>query len=144
MLELNWKLVRRFYNAMMQHLDGARFLVDGCIPFSASLRAAESIYLGGYAVECGLKAMLFSRIRERRHQDLLREVIEQIGHDLEKLQARLARLPEPFVLDGGELRAFHVVRRAWNSQDRYAGLAKPVETAREFVLAVETITRHLI
>jgi len=141
---LGWPTVRAYFNAMIQHHQAASLLLREC-PFpSSTLLAAEVIYVGGYAVECGLKAVLFSKVRLRRHKQLAIEVKKRIGHDLEKLQSRLASLRKPFLMDGKELRAFHHVRGSWNTEDRYLGIRKPSALASDFQLAVNTIVESLI
>jgi len=51
------KNARLFYRAGLQRLDDARFLNEAA-------RTTAAVYLGGYSVECMIKALILSRVPE--------------------------------------------------------------------------------
>jgi hypothetical protein len=136
MLDLQMSAVKRFHDAAWLHLDAARLLLDQCSLHAASLLAHEVVYLGGYAVECILKALLLSRTRAKRHEALESEFIASLGHDLEKIKARLEKLRKPVLMSAEVARSFRAVRRRWSSEMRYYPAKKTTEEAREFLEAV--------
>lgn len=105
------------------------------------------MYLAGYAVECMLKALIFSSIPESRHGELL-DVWrrERRGHDLEGLREEYlrsggARFPREFV------RQFSLVAGLWDVNLRYEPRRVPVKELFTFIDAardiVELVERRL-
>jgi len=139
MLDLHLSSVKRFHAAGWMHLEASKLLFAQCSPHAASLIAHEAMYLGGYAVECILKALLLSQTRQKRHAALEREFIASLGHDLEKIKARLEQLRKPVSLPLAMLRSFRGVRRRWSSEMRYYPTKKGTDEAREFVDAVTSL-----
>lgn len=142
MLQLGWAEVKRFHGAAWKHQEAAEFLLRACSPAASSTRAAEAIYLGGYAAECILKALLLSRIRPKRHPLLLREYLTDIRHDLEKLKARLEALRKPVLLPQQEVRHLRLIRRMWSSRMRYDSLPRKTEDAQQFTNAVNQLLAY--
>src|SRR5438046_4802102 len=73
---------RRFYRVAHQRFE------DGEILFENN-RTTGAMYLAGYAVECALKALLFTSIPPSQHARLLRSFSGKMGHDYEWLKGRL-------------------------------------------------------
>jgi hypothetical protein len=131
-LHLPWEAVKRFHDAAWKHQEAGEFLLAGCSNSSSSTRAAEAIYLGGYAVECILKALFLSQFRPKRHPKVIREFITALKHDLEKLKNRLERLKKPVMWPEDQVRNLRKVRRMWSSEMRYQSTTVRAEDARLF------------
>ena len=142
LLKLEWPIVREFHGAAWRHFESAEVLISSCSPNSNSARAAEGIYLGGYVVECILKAVLFSRTKLARHKALEKECIQEIQHDLEKLKLRLERLRKhPITLPLVQARQLRFVRNLWHPRMRYINRTWVAEDARDFLMASEGILK---
>lgn len=109
--------VKQLYRAAGTHLDAARALL-GCCPERAShVRGHDVVYLGGYAVECSLKALLLSRYPSSRHDDRMRWFRSEIKHDLERVKAELRS--KKVTMPAGQAANFVLVRSKWSSEMRY-------------------------
>src|SRR5438552_3356136 len=75
---------RRFQRAAFQRLEEARFLLRGGY-------TTGSVYLGGYAVECVVKALILSSEPANRHATTLRSFRGRKGHDFDWLKHELYR-----------------------------------------------------
>lgn len=117
MLDLKSADVKRFWRAAEAHRDAARLILDGCLEAVSSTPAHDAVYLSGYVVECGLKALLLSRIPARKRPQMLRELKDVLGHDLERLKKRLLQTGLDFPSE--RVPDFTLVRRAWSSEMRY-------------------------
>jgi hypothetical protein len=118
----NNKWVRVFRGAMLAHEEGARLLLTHCRKGSASrLCGGEVIYLSGYVVECGLKAVLFSWTPVGRHSKLV-EAMKKAGgpgHNLALLRERVAATGCPVPEKVTE--AVSAMAGRWKSEMRYEG-----------------------
>src|SRR5438045_427280 len=78
------KTIRKFERAAQQRLKAAQFLFDHGFYHDA-------VYLGGYAVECALKALILRRTTRREHESMLEALagVGGKGHDFEYLQSIL-------------------------------------------------------
>jgi hypothetical protein len=47
----------------------------------------DAVYLGGYAVECSLKALLLARMPQRQRETLLSTFRGRPGHDVARLRS---------------------------------------------------------
>ena len=117
----NNEWVRLFRGAMLAHEEGARLLLSHCHKDSASRLCGEVIYLSGYVVECGLKAVLFSWTPVSRHGKLV-EVMKSpkgSGHNLHLLWERVVRAGCPVPTKVTE--AVAAMAGRWKTEMRYAG-----------------------
>jgi len=72
MLNLAFPEVRRFARAARQHHDVAvRLIAPQVRGVKESEEAYHAVYIGGYGVECALKAVYLSQLPERRHAVLI-------------------------------------------------------------------------
>lgn len=131
--------VREFHVSSSQHHAAAKYLLSACLPNASSLMATEVVYLGGYVIECLLKAVLFANTRPRKHEMLEREVKFEIGHDLEKLRLRLERLRKPIRLPIQHGRLFRLINTQWHTNLRYEGKRMVTQEAQQFMDAVDSI-----
>lgn len=119
--------VRRFSDVAKQRYDDAQFLLGH--------RNTAAIYLGGYAVECILKALWLSRVPPRQRAKVIESFRGERGHDLEWLKVQYKKR-------GGEnfspaiARAFGRVR-SWGTHLRYKPGTAKVRDAKAFLRAVE-------
>ena len=125
---------RRFALVAKQRFEEARAILN-----LAKLPAAAQ-YLGGYAIECALKALITVETPPSKRpagKSVDEWMKDEFGHGLAKLRAaagRYAQLPKAIV---GE---FVFVSR-WDPQSRYdPGPGRP-EVAERFLLAAERIIK---
>lgn len=79
----NSREVRRFQRAAQQRLAEAQFLLEHNYTTAA-------VYLGGYAVECALKALILSSEPVTKHRDTLLSFRGTRGHSFDWLIRKLA------------------------------------------------------
>ncbi len=124
--------VRQFLRAATQRLAAARVLHNAGL-------YRDAVYLGGYAPECSLKAMLLSRVPSGDRESYIRDRFRgRIAHDFDHLAARIRGLgvnvPKPIIEAMREL-------EPWSIDMRYdPGLGDEGESA-DFLKAAETILR---
>ena len=114
--------VRLFLRAADQRLEDAAVLLNG-------RRGTGAVYLAGYAVECGLKALLLSAVPARREAALMETFRGTAAHDYEALRQRYfeksgARFP-PHVVRDFERVARWAVRLRYDPGTTGAGVARP-------------------
>jgi HEPN domain len=119
-----------FRRAAAQRLTTAEFLLD-------NEYYLDSMYLGGYVVECALKALILARTpRNQRQQKCTIISRGTRGHDFEYLRAELkaAKCPVPpqIVLLLGRV-------AEWSTEWRYAVGLGQYRRAKEFFDAVQEI-----
>lgn len=99
-------------------------------------RTTGAIYLGGYAVECMLKALLLANVPASRHASLMQSFRGRMGHDLDELKKELARrnvhLPLQVTRD-------FIRVRTWSTRWRYHPGKIKLREAEAFLSAVVTI-----
>jgi len=123
--------VERFSRIALQRLEDARLLNERCG------RGTAAVYLAGYAVECGLKALLLSSSPPQKHLEVVESFRGKNGHNFESLRARYERQGGP-VPPRGIAKALAFVN-LWTTDLRYhAGMTPPAE-AGKFLEAVELI-----
>jgi hypothetical protein len=140
MLNLNLAEVRRFWRAATQHLRVARRLAGfGNQQILWSEEAFHAIYIGGYAVECGLKALYLSRMPVRRHRATVEKRFRELGHNLEglyhSLNSQFGTKMTPDVLR--QFRTY--ILATWSVGNRYNPGQARRRMAIEFLDAVETV-----
>ena len=74
-----------FYRIAAQRLPEARWILDT----SDGTFTTVAVYIGGYAVECALKAVLLARTPRTRHQKVKETFRGQVGHDFDWLRAQI-------------------------------------------------------
>ena len=118
----------RFWRVAAQRLVEAEFLLEH--EFTTA-----PIYLAGYAVECGLKALLLAEMPASRHAELIAEFRGQRGHDIALLRRRYrarATIPREIVL--------HLVLvETWSTDLRYWPGEADSSEAKQFVAAVRAV-----
>jgi hypothetical protein len=119
-----------YWRASRQRLAAARLLAEHRLNLDA-------IYLGGYATECALKALLLARTSPRQRAEVFATISRgQRAHDLERLKVRLesAGCPMPPPV----LAAFRHLA-IWSPELRYLVGSRPEAAAREFLTAVQEL-----
>jgi hypothetical protein len=119
------------------HRDAARRLLEQCPANAWSFLGHEVIYLGGYVVECSLKAVVVSKSPPSRHEDLLVDFKTEVKHNLDSLRVRLSR--KRIELPKAELRALSAVRSLWDVEMRYDAIRRKRSDAEGFLQQAEII-----
>jgi HEPN domain-containing protein len=100
----------------------------------------ESIYIGGYAVECALKGLILQRTPKNQKAGMVKR-ITQVGskrHDFEYLKNLLRRPPSNYTFPR---EVYGLLRKVatWSTSMRYeVGRGNP-DDAKEFIAAVQKI-----
>jgi HEPN domain-containing protein len=74
-----------FYRVAVQRLGEAQFLLD------EGRFTTAAVYLGGYAVECALKAVLLANTPRKKHQEVKATFRGKIAHNFDWLQSQLVK-----------------------------------------------------
>lgn len=122
---------RKFARACDQRLAAASCLLENGFHLDA-------VYLGGYAVECALKAVLMRRVA-RGESTLLKEQLMMVGakgHDFEYLKYLLRK--HRCAIASSTLESLSVVA-GWSTDLRYETVALKYDDAMRFLKAVGTI-----
>lgn len=124
------KEARRFYHVAQQRMEEAKLLFD-----HQRFRAAQ--YLGGYTVECILKALLLASAKKRERDRILEGFRGHKAHNLEDLRNRYAR-----ETGGGFPPAFSEAFQfalSWSPDLRYQPGKGDQEEVNDFLNAVKII-----
>lgn len=121
---------RRFYQAALQRRADARASV-------AARRTTVAVYLGGYVVECVLKALILTHTSRGRRADVLASFRGTLAHNFGWLRARY-RQAGGADFGGSVQRAFSGVA-LWNPNLRYEPGVLSAAVAADFLAAVEVI-----
>ncbi len=132
MINRSFPIALQFHRAAEMHLDAATRLLALCPP-KPSILAHEVIYLAGYVVECGLKAIAVSLTPRAKHGGIEEQLKEEVGHNLDRLRAFLEQRGVVFRTD--MLNAHNIVRAAWKSEMRYSPMRWDLKTARSVLEA---------
>jgi hypothetical protein len=141
MLNLLFPEVRRFARAARQHYDVAVGLIAVQVQSGggASIEAYHAVYIGGYAVECALKALYLSRVQKARHRLVIEEKLKDLAHNLDGCCDSL-RESFDVVMPLSLRTAFRTeVLPAWRVDMRYVPGRKQVADARRFLAVVRDI-----
>lgn len=110
---------RAFIRAASQRLESATALVEWSK--SSGAYRLDAVYLGGYCVECALKALILDRTPEPKRQAELERIGRgSQGHDLEILAKNL-KLSKKVAIPGDTRVAVDFVARRWGTELRYRG-----------------------
>ncbi len=124
------KDARRFYLAGHHRRLDAEYLLEGG-------RTTAWVYLGGYCVECLLKALLLMQVPKSKRKDIAEEFRGTGAHNFDRLRSLYLKVGgSAFPKD--VIEAFLVVR-AWSTDWRYEPALTPADDAERFLAAVETI-----
>lgn len=138
MLNTRAREVNRFWRVALQHLEVSEFLVRQTRLARDSYQAAAAIYLGGYSVECGLKALWLSQCPERQHGSY-GEKLKELGHNLPGIIGSM-RTRFGLVLPQ---EVFELMRRRiipmWDVNARYRPGKRRSSDAVEFLAAVRRL-----
>lgn len=97
------------------------------------------MYLGGYAVECGLKALILKRTPAGGFEAMYAEITAgKKAHDFEFLKAVLRREPISVVIPKAVMESFQRVA-TWSTDLRYASGAIEYDEANDFLTGVSAI-----
>ncbi|HZL35596.1 MAG TPA: hypothetical protein VFC78_09830 [Tepidisphaeraceae bacterium] len=121
---------RKYYRVAKQRLVEAELILEKLD------RPAAAIYIGGYAVECILKALILVLTPARSRADALRSLKTDYGHSLLRLRDGIRRCGAIIPADvmGNILFA-----TAWSPDLRYEPGPGDPDEAREFMRAVRTV-----
>jgi HEPN domain-containing protein len=132
------KTIRKFERAAEHRLKAARFLHDHGYHHDA-------VYLGGYAVECALKALILRRTARRDHEGMMEKLagVGRKGHDFEYLRSALqskgvamSRIPR-----GDNVWEFFQAVQSWSVSMRYEPSEVEAEEAKRFLAATEYLVQ---
>ena len=131
------RAVRKFRRAAEQRWLAARWLLEH------SEFYLDATYLGGYAVECGLKALIFRRTSDRRFPEVYDQVTSgRKAHDFEFLNGLLRRRPINLTFPKVVMESFRRVA-TWSTDLRYESGLLEYDEADEFLAAVTAIREWL-
>lgn len=121
------KAVRKFRRAAEQRWLAGHWL------FEHSEYYHDATYLGGYAVECALKALIFRRTSDRRFAEVYESVTSgKKAHDFEFLKGVLRRKPISIIIPKDVMESFQQVA-TWSTDLRYESAAIEYDEARAFM-----------
>lgn len=121
---------RRFYRVAKQRLDDALFLLDG-------KRTNAAIYLGGYAVECILKALIVVTTPTDRRTEIVESFRGARAHSLDWLRDEYRQRGGPG-FPPTIAQAFQRVR-TWGTHWRYEPGGIPLRDAQAFLKATDEL-----
>lgn len=126
------KEARLFYRCAYQRLEEAKFLLGNQMNTAA-------VYLGGYSIECMLKALILDNVSASKRRAVLEGFRGRVAHDFRWLR-------QQYYAAGGALPPREVVLQlnvanAWSTDLRYE--PRPIESAdaASFVAAADGILR---
>lgn len=123
-----------FYRVAAQRLPEARWIFDQ----SDGTFTTVAVYIGGYAVECALKAVLLARTPRARHQTVKETFRGQLAHNFdwlrEQLRKRGVRLPVEVSENLGKV-------DWWRTDLRYQPGQIDADEAEAFLDAAEVVVQ---
>ena len=122
---------RRFVRAAGQRLKEARFLLQHEYNTAA-------VYLGGYAVECMLKALILASEPEAHHAKTMTSFRGGRGHDFDWLRLQLDKRR---VTISAPMLKFLADVDVWTTNLRYDPSSHGRRNALTFLAAAEEVTR---
>jgi HEPN domain-containing protein len=131
------KDIRKFQRAARQRIEAASLLKENGYNL-------EAVYLSGYAIECGLKALIFRRTPTGRFETVLRMLTKAgaKGHDFQYLLEILTRRPISCSVPRGIANAFKNVR-LWSTDLRYEVAQIQTDIAALFIGNCESILQWM-
>jgi HEPN domain-containing protein len=126
--------IRRFSRVARQRFDDAQLLLNG-------ERNTGAVYLAGYVVECGLKALLLSAVSASECIEVLDSFRGNDGHNLDSLKAKyLKRQPASFPK---AILGHLTLINNWTTSLRYMPANESPNEARRFLASTEVILRWI-
>jgi HEPN domain-containing protein len=120
-----------FWRAANERFETATILLE------QTQRYTDTIYIGGYAVECALKSLILRRTSKAKLPAAIEEITGgAISHNFEYLARHLRlrnSLPEEV------RRLLHGLGNSWSTDLRYSGHLTREEPARDFINRVESV-----
>ena len=125
--------ISRFGRAAKQRLTAAELL------FNHGFRL-EAIYIAGYAIECGLKALVLRRTPRGQHSSMLNKLtrVGSKGHDFEYHRGILIQAPLHCVLPKKIIEALRTAS-SWSTDLRYETGFGNLRVARKFLDAAQDV-----
>lgn len=121
---------RDYFRCALQRYDEARFLLDADYSNAA-------VYLGGYSVECALKALILDAVPSSRAETIRTSFVGRLGHDYDWLRSVYYESGGPRI-PAGLIRAFSLVS-GWSTDLRYSPRRMRMTEASVFLTAVAEI-----
>jgi hypothetical protein len=126
---IQWE--KEFHRCARERLEEAKVLLQHRYPTGA-------VYLAGYAVECGLKALILNRVPRAKHEEIVANFRGARSHDFEWLRRFYRRLGAPMFPQ--EVNAMFLIVDDWSTNLRYSATRVSTVDCRRFVAA----TRELL
>lgn len=122
---------KSFWRAASQRLQAANLLLQSDF-------FIDAVYLGGYVVECALKALILERTPAARRREVCRELTSgSRSHNFDVLIASLrARGCSPPRKVSGFLNSLN---EEWSTDLRYTGALIPEREAEQFLERVKSV-----
>jgi len=124
------KQVQRFYRVAEKHLGDAELL------YEHGSKTGGAIYLGGYVVECALKALLLARTPRRQQPETMELFRGTRAHEFEWLKVQLR---SKGVKVSPEISEKLSSLRSWSVAMRYDPTEKSQRETREFLSAARAV-----
>ncbi len=142
LLRLEHSEVQRFHGLAWRHFDAAEVLFKQLSQSARSNLATEAVYLGGYGVECVLKALLLSKTKAKNHKRMVEvEFPKKIGHDFELMKRLLEKGKMAIAFDVDAALSLARIRRSWTSTLRYSPKLFTTDEARWFLSNVRFLLK---
>ena len=122
---------QKFFRVATQRFAEAQFLFEGG-------RYAASIYIGGYSIECGLKALILSTAPKNSQGELAASFRGSGWHNI-------IRLIDTYIERGGPRPSLAMtkdltyVHDEWSVELRYVAGEKPFRDTERFILSTDRI-----
>ncbi len=123
---------KRFYRVAAQRLPEARWVLTA----SDGAYTTLAVYVGGYAVECALKAVLLARTPKTRHARVKDDFRGKVGHNFDSLRAHLVACGVTIPVEVSRQLA---KVNWWTTDLRYEPSRLNFATAEAFLSAAEVV-----
>ena len=102
----------------------------------------DTIYLGGYAVECALKCLIFERTAKEKHRALSEDLGSgSLSHNFDYLAHRLRSID--VAIPTNIQKSLLVLTEQWSTDLRYSGALISRSLARTFIDHVQTVVEWI-
>jgi HEPN domain-containing protein len=123
---------KSYWRAATQRLDTAKFLIEN------SKYDLDSVYIAGYAAECGLKSLILKRTPKSKWADVCVEITSSAkAHNLDYLAGILKRKDQ--AIPGDVVASINLVKLQWTTNLRYVGAIIKKPGAENFYKHVNII-----
>lgn len=122
---------KAYWRAASQRLDAANLLLDAGI-------FLDAVYLGGYVVECSLKALILKRTPAARRRAVCEELTAGARvHNFDVLSAML--MAKACAIPANIRKLLDSLNDEWRTDLRYVGAAIPEREAEQFIEQIRTV-----